>query len=46
MLQKYVWDVESLFFRTIDKEYSSFGISFSIAKNYFYCPLIFLKQDF
>ena len=32
MLQKYFWDVGSSFFRKIDKEYSSFGISLSIAK--------------
>ena len=31
MLQKYFWDVGSSFFR-IDKEYSSFGINFSITK--------------
>ena len=32
MLQKYFWDVESSFFRTVDKEYSSFAKSFFIAK--------------
>ena len=32
MLQKYFWDVGNSFFRTIDKEYSSFEISFSITK--------------
>ena len=31
-MQKYFWDVGSSFFITIDKEDSSFGISFSIAK--------------
>ena len=36
MLQKYFWHVGSSFFRTIDKEYSSFGISFSIAKSWLF----------
>ena len=55
MLEKYFWKVWSSFFRTIDKEYNSFGISFSVAKiwlflikcglNEYFCNFLYhLKQ--